>query len=298
MAHPRLKGLFVPVTTPFDPVTGDVAPVSFRENLRRWAAAGIDGFVLFGSNGEGAMLDEAEKAEAVGWARAVAGERPIVAGAGAESTRHVVREARAFADAGADAVIVHPPAYYGEGLAADALRVHYLAIAEASPIPVVVYNIPKYTHVMLEAGLVSELARHENVAGVKESSGDLRRLGEFADGCGDDCAVFVGNGTLLYAALEMGAAGAIIALGLLAPEECARILQWHSDGRAAEAGALQERIAPVHTAIVGKLGVPGVKAALDMLGMAGGPPRPPLAPLRERERGQVAAVLRQAGLLE
>lgn len=291
------RGLLLPVTTPFDPVSGDAAPVSFRDNLRRWVAAGADGFVLFGSTGEGVLVDEEEKVRLVGYARDVAGERVLVGGAGAESTRQVVRLAAAMADAGADYVIVQPPSYYGGTLQPEALREHFEAIADASPVPVILYNIPKYTHVSMEAGLVQELARHENVAGIKDSSADLKRLAEFTEVCSGECAVFVGSGTLLFAALEMGAAGGILGVGLIATGECARILQLHAADRKAEAGRLQEHIAPLHREIVARLGVPGVKAALDLLGYAGGAPRPPLRPLRDREREHIASLLDEAGLI-
>lgn len=293
-----MRGLLVPATTPFDPVTGEVAPVSLRDNLRRWSEAGVDGFVLFGSTGEGVLLEDAEKASAIEFARDVVGERLLVAGAGAEATRQVLRQADAMAAAGADAVIVQPPSYYGAYLSPEALRDHYLRIADRSPLPVIVYHIPKYTHVTMEAGLLEQLTRHENIAGIKDSSGDLKRLAEFTDTCGEQCAVFVGNGALFFAALEMGVAGGILAAALLAPAEFARILQWQGADRAARAGELQERMAPVHRGVVARHGVPGVKTALELLGYAGGPPRPPLAPLRERERREVATILREAGLLQ
>lgn len=297
MPEPELAGLLLPVTTPFDPVTGDTAPVSFRDNLRRWAAQGADGFVLFGSTGEGVLLDEDEKRHLVSFARDVAPELILVAGAGAESTRQVIRMAGAMADAGADAVIVQPPSYYGATLSAEALRDHFQAIADASPVPVILYHIPKYTNVTMEAGLVRELARHDNVAGIKDSSADLKRLAEFTEVCSGACAVFVGSGTLLFAALEMGAAGGILGVGLMATEECARILQLHAADKKPEAGRLQERIAPVHREVVARWGVPGVKVALDLLGYAGGAPRSPLSPLKERDRTQIAATLREAGLI-
>ena len=298
MPESALRGLLLPVTTTFDPVTGDVAPVPFRENLRRWVTAGADGFVLFGSTGEGPLLDEDEKRALVGYARGVAPDKVLVAGTGAESTRQVIRLSHAVADAGADYVIVQPPSYYGETLPPEALRDHFQAIADASPLPVILYNMPKYTHVAMEAGLVRELVRHENVVGIKDSSGDQKRLAEYTEACSGQCAVFVGSGTLLFAALEMGAAGGILGVGLLATEICARILQLHAADKKPEAGRLQERIAPVHREVVARQGVPGVKAALDLLGFMGGAPRSPLKAPRERDREIVASTLREAGLIQ
>lgn len=293
-----LSGLFVPVTTPFDPVTGDVAPVSFRENLRRWLETPINGYVIFGSTGEGALLDEEEKIRLADYARdVVPSMRPLIAGAGAESTRAVIRLCQRFAATGADAVLVHPPSYFGVSLSPADLRDHYIAVADASRVPVVVYHMPKFTHVILEPGLMGELARHENIVGIKDSSGDLKMFADYTDACGDECQLFVGNGALLYAALELGGAGGIMALGLLAPEEYADILTHYREGRLHEAGQIQERLAPAHKKIVGGFGARGVKVGLDLKGWHGGPPRRPLSPLKQKDRATVEQVMRDAGLL-
>jgi 4-hydroxy-2-oxoglutarate aldolase len=292
-----LGGLIVPVTTPFDPVTGDVAPVSFRDNLRRWLQTPVDGIVLFGSTGEGALLDEDEKLRLADYARdVVPPARSLIAGAGAESTRAVVRLAQRFAEAGADAILVHPPAYFGAALAVADLRDHYLAVADESPVPVVVYHIPKYTHVVIEAGLMAELSRHPNIAGIKDSSGDLKRFADYTTACEKGCRLIMGNGAQMYAALELGAAGGILALGLLAPEPYAKLIAHFRAGRIQEAGKLQQRLAPAHKQIVGGFGARGVKAGLDLLGWHGGPPRPPLRPLGEKDRATVARVMQEARL--
>lgn len=297
-SHDWLGGLFVPVTTPFDPVTGDVEPVHFRDNLRRWLQTPVDGYVLFGSTGEGALLDEDEMVRLAEYARDVIPTmRPMVAGAGAESTRAVSRLCKRFAEAGADAVLVHPPAYFGVSLGSGDLRDHYLAVADDSPVPVLVYHIPKFTHITLDAGLVGELSRHPNIAGVKDSSGDLKRFAAYAEACEGSCRLFVGSGALLYAALELGAAGGILALGLLAPEEYGALLGHYRNGQLAEAGRLQERLAPADRQIIGQYGARGVKAGLDLKGWTGGPPRPPLTPLREKDRATVARVMQEAGLV-
>ncbi|MFO7893601.1 MAG: dihydrodipicolinate synthase family protein [Longimicrobiales bacterium] len=293
-----LSGLFVPVTTHFDPVTGDVAPVSFRENLRRWLETPINGYVIFGSTGEGALLDEDEKVRLAGYARdVIPSMRPLVAGAGAESTRAVVRLCQRFADTGADGVLVHPPSYFGVSLTPADLRDHFMTVADASPIPVMVYHMPKFTHVTLDAGLMGELARHENIVGIKDSSGDLRRFADYTEACGDRCRLFMGNGALLYAALELGGAGGIVALGLLAAEEYGEMLTHYRADRLPEAGRIQQRLAPAHKEVVASFGARGVKAGLELKGWHGGPPRPPLSPLKPRDRDAVERVLREAGLL-
>ncbi|MDX1674363.1 MAG: dihydrodipicolinate synthase family protein [Longimicrobiales bacterium] len=293
-----LSGLFVPVTTPFDPVTGDVAPVSFRENLRRWLETPINGYVIFGSTGEGALLEDDEKVRLAAYARDVIPHmRPLVAGAGAESTRAVKRLCQQFGDAGADAVLVHPPSYFGVSLSPGDLRDHFLAVADASPVPVLVYHMPKFTHVTLDAGLMGELARHENIAGIKDSSGDLKRFAEYTEACGDRCRLFMGNGALLYAALELGGAGGIVALGLLAAKPYGELLEHYRAGRLPKAGQIQQRLAPAQKQIVARYGARGVKAGLELQGWHGGPPRPPLSPLSEKERAGVERVMNDAGLL-
>ncbi len=293
-----LSGLFVPVTTHFDPVSGDIAPVTFRENLRRWLETPINGYVILGSTGEAALLDDDEKIRLAEFARdIIPSMRPLVAGAGAESTRAVIRLTKRLGEAGADAVLVHPPSYFGVSLSPGDLRDHYRAIADASPVPVLVYHMPKFTHVSLEAGLLGELSRHENIVGLKDSSGDLKRLAEYTEACDESCSIFVGNGALVYAALELGAAGGIVALGLLAPNEYGELLNHFHAGRLPEAGSIQQRLAPAHREIIGAFGARGVKAGLELKGWHGGPPRPPLTPLREKDRKTVARVMQEAGLV-
>lgn len=294
----ELRGVFAPVTTPFDPVTGEADAVAMRANLRRWLQAPLAGVVLFGSTGEGPLLDQDEKARLTEASRDVVdGGRLLLAGTGAESTRATIRATRAVAQAGADGVLVQPPSYYRPSMTPDALRDHYLAVADASPVPVLLYQVPpRFSTVELSAGLVGELARHPNIAGIKDSHGDLKTLAALVDACGRNARVLVGSGAVLYGALEAGAVGGILAVSLLLPAECAAICQAFADERFAEAGRIQERVAPLHRAVVAELGVTGMKAALDELGMHGGPPRAPLKPLREKERAKVREALEAAGL--
>lgn len=292
------RGLYLPVTSPFDPDSGELDRSAFEANLRRWAAGPADGVVVAGSTGEAPLLDEIEILRLVEWARDVLpGGRPVVAGTGLESTRATVRLCREVARKGADAVLVRPPSYYEGAMTPEAVAAHYEAVAEGSPIPVVLYHIPRYVPVELEPDLVGRLARHENVVGIKDSSGDIRNLGALVEACGDEASVLAGSGTLLYGGLEVGAAGGVLAVALLALDACGGILEAWREGDGEAAGAAQERVGALHRAVVGKLGVPGVKAALDLLGMAGGPVRPPLLPLEARGRERVESALETAGVL-
>lgn len=294
----KIQGVLVPVTTPFDPVSGDLAPVAFRENLRHWLSHELNGVVLFGSTGEGKLLDESEKLQLLEFARdLVPHDRALIVGAGAESTRATIRSLARIGELGADAALVSPPSYFGSGLSPEALADHYRAIADASPVPLLVYHIPKFTHVTMEPGLVGELARHPNIVGLKDSSGDVKRFASYTEAVPAGFRLLVGSGALLYTALELGAAGAIAALGLLAPAECARILHEFRAGNTRNAGALQTRIASAHHQVIARFGARGAKVALDLQGHSGGPPRRPLPPLSDKERRGVEQALKDADLL-
>ena len=293
MSGRRFAGVLAPITTPFDPATGDVAPVRLRENVVRLLGAGLDGVVVAGSTGEAAMLDPDEQRRMVGWVREVLPDgRWLVAGTGAESTRQATALTRAAAAEGADAVLVRPPAYFANATSPATLAGYFRAVADASPVPVLVYNIPKYTHLPLAAGLLQQLAAHANIRGVKDSSGDVRNLAAYRDAV-PGWSVLAGSGSLLCAALELGCDGGILAVACFAARRCADIFAAFRAGDRARAGALQERLVPLDKQIVAKHGPAGVKAAMDAVaeGLYGGPVRAPLAPLSEADRAQVAQLV-------
>lgn len=294
-----LSGVLIPTATPFDPVTGEVDLVGLRQNLRRWLESDVRGVVIAGSTGEAVLLDEHERQALVEGARdVVPSDRLLVVGTGAESTRTTIRLGQAAAEAGADAVLVQPPAYYKAAMTPGVLRDHYRKVADASPVPVVVYQVPlRFSTLDFPTGLVAELSRHENVVGIKDSRGDLQLVGELVSQCVEGFQVLVGSGSKLYGSLEVGAVGGVLGVANLAPAEAAALHRAFAEGRTREAGRLQERIGPVHNTVVAGFGVPGVKAGLDLLGYRGGPPRPPLPPLSEGQRAEVQGALEAAGLL-
>ena len=295
-----LSGATLPVTTPFDPVTGDLDVVAFRANLRSWFQHPIAGVLIAGSTGESVFLDEAERGVLLEAAADVVPEdRLVIMGTGGESTRGTVRLTKQAADVGADTVLVSPPAYYKGAMSPEVLARHYKAVADASPVPVLVYQVPlRLSTLDLPTGLVAELSKHPNIVGIKDSRGKLDLVGELVTQCQSDFQVLVGNGALLYAALETGAVGGIVAVGLMAAAEAAEVAVAFQEGRTADSGRVQERIVAVHKEVVGGMGVPGVKAALDLLGLHGGLPRPPLAPLPEGRLGELRKILDKAGLME
>ena len=289
---PAPAGIFPPLTTPFDPATGDVAPVQFGQNIARLLAQGVDGVVVSGSTGESPLLDPDEQQHLVGLAReALSDGKWLIAGTGAESTRHTIALSKAAAAAGADAVLVRPPSYFSAGATLETLAIHFRAVADASPVPVLIYNIPKYTHLSLAPALLQQLASHERIIGVKDSSGDPKNLAAYREAV-PQWSVLVGSASLLVTALERGCQGGVVGVACYAPSLCVQLVREFEQGHRAAAGQLQERITPLDKEIVGKLGPAGVKAAMDAVGLYGGPVRPPLAPLSVADRERVSALVR------
>lgn len=290
----RPRGLFVPITTPFDPQTGEIAPVALRDNARAILEAGADGIVAAGSTGEAALLSEQEYRQVLAWLREVVpDDRWLVAGAGRESTRATIAACAVAAEEGADAVLVRPPSYYGSTLSPQALAEHFRTVADQSPIPVLLYNIPKYTHLTLPEALFAALAGHQNVLGAKDSSGDLKLFAAYR-AAAPQWALLVGSGSRYYAALELGAAGGILAVACYAAPVARRVGEAFAAGDRASAGAAQEVLTPLNKEVVERFGVPGVKAAMDAAGLVGGPVRPPLADLPEAERARIAELVSRA----
>jgi 4-hydroxy-2-oxoglutarate aldolase len=287
-----LQGIFAPVVTPFRPGSEDLDLDGFRANGRAHLADGLAGLVVAGSTGEAALLDEAERTALVAAAREVApSDRLVIAGTGAESTRQCLTRCRAARDAGADAVLVVAPHYYANAMTLAALRAHYQRVADASPLPVILYNIPKYMHFALPAELVAELAAHPNVVGIKDSSGDAAMLAGFLAAQSETFTVLTGSGAGLHAALQAGARGGILAVSLFAGPTALAVAGAHAAGDAAAAAAGQAILTPLAQVIVAKLGVPGVKHAMERVGRVGGSPRLPLLPLDAAGRAEVDALL-------
>lgn len=262
-----------------------------RHNVTRLMSAGLDGVVVAGSTGESALLDPDEQRRMVAWVREVLPDRRwLVAGTGAESTRQAIGLTCAAAAEGADAVLVRPPGYFASAVSPMSLADYYRAVADASPVPVLVYNIPKYTHVAVAPGLLEQLASHRNIVGVKDSSGDAKHLAAYRDAA-REWSVFVGSGSLLYQALELGCDGGILAVACFAASLAAQVYAAFRAGDRAGAGALQERLGPLDKEVVGRLGPAGVKAAMDATGLYGGPVRPPLAPVAQADRERIAKLV-------
>lgn len=291
-----LRGVFAPVTTPFG-ADGELDRAGFEHNLRAHMEAGLEGVVVCGSTGEAPLLDAFERERLIEWARPhVGGDRLLIAGVGTESTRTTLEFAERGAERGVDAVLVVAPHYFGSGMTQDALRAHFLRVADGSPVPVVLYNIPKYMHFRYSQALVQELARHENIIGIKDSSGDRASMAEYLAAQSDAFTVLTGNGQFWATALQMGARGGVLAVSLFAPDLTRSVWDAVARGDSVAAESLQSRLTPLAKVIVGDLGVAGVKAAEDLVGVRGGPPRSPLLPLSRADADRVRQLLTEAEL--
>jgi 4-hydroxy-2-oxoglutarate aldolase len=280
----RFAGVFTPIVTPFRQ-DDTIDEAGLRANVARWMHTPLTGLVVLGSNGEAPQLDDEEADRVVSIVReAVPRGRPLIAGTGRESTKATIAAARRAASVGVDAVLVRTPSFFKSQMTTDVFVRHYTAVADASPVPVLLYNVSMFTGVNLAPDAVERLSAHPNIAGMKESGSDIGQISEYVQSAlrrepeGKSFVVLAGSATTLFHALCAGCDGAILALAALLPNETVRMWTFVRDGRLDEARALQQRLMPLARSVGGAYGVPGLKAALDLLGFAGGPPRPPLRP--------------------
>jgi 4-hydroxy-2-oxoglutarate aldolase len=273
-----LAGILPPVATPF--VDDEVDLSAMRANVERWMGTGIRGLLLLGTNGEAPFVRDDEAVRLVATAReATPPDRLLLVGTGRQATRDTIALTRQVARAGADAVVVLTPSVYRAQLSAGALVAHYRAVADASPVPVVLYNMPQATGVTLAPPIVQELASHANIAGIKESSGDVAVVADLVARAPREFPVVVGGAPTLYASLLVGATGGIIAIANVVPDLCVRLYELARERRHDEALALQRLLTPLAAAVTTGYGVAGLKAAMALAGFRPGQPRRPLPPL-------------------
>lgn len=292
-----LSGLYPPVPT-FFTNTGALDLDGLRAMLVRLQAEPLRGFVLGGSNGEFTSLTIEERRTVVRTARAVvARDRWLIAGSGLESTAGTIELTRALAADGADAALVVTPGYFKARMTTAALVAHFTAVADASPIPVILYSVPANTGVDLPAEAVVTLSRHTNIIGLKDSGGDITKFGRMALECRPGFQLLAGSAGFLLPALVVGGCGGIMALANIAPRPLRAIMDLLASGDLPAARAVQLRLIPANAAVTARYGVAGLKAALELLGHTGGLPRPPLLPLTSDERQELRGILVRAELL-
>jgi 4-hydroxy-2-oxoglutarate aldolase len=296
--HLDIRGIYPPVPTFFDEGE-DLDLATLREHIERLMSKGIANFVALGSNGEAVHLEPDERRAVVRTVRAAAGpDAQVLAGAGGLSTRETIALCRLAAEEGADVALVLPPHHYRSAMTPPALRAHYQAVADASSIPVMLYNMPgNSAGIDLDAETVLALSLHPNIIGLKDSSGNVAKIAEVVAGARPDFVVLAGSAGFLLPALVVGVRGAIAALANIAPRECLRLMRLYEEGNLDEARALQGRLVAPNTAVTAGYGVPGLKAALQFVAHYGGEPRRPLVPLGQGERVRLRSILAEADLL-
>jgi len=282
------------MVTPFDE-NGAVRYDAFERNIEKYLEAGIEGYLVLGSNGESVYLEHTEKLKLIEAARKrVPSSRTLLAGTGVESTQATIALTKEAADRGVDAVLVKNPFYFKPQMTSDVYLAHYTAVADASPVPVIVYNVPVFTGVSLPSKLVIELSKHPNILGMKDSSGDVKSISEVVwNTDGSRFQVMAGAAATLFPAMTAGARGGIIAIACAAPKQALALYLAFASGDYGKAGAIQRIIAPAAGAVTQSNGIPGLKSAMELQGFEAGLPRRPLLPLKQDQREELAQVFRR-----
>jgi 4-hydroxy-2-oxoglutarate aldolase len=291
-----LSGIFPALVTPFQ--RGKLSLSGLKSNIKKLNRFDFTGYVVLGSTGEGILMDEREGLRAIETVRAAAAPGKIViAGTGSESSSGTIDFSNKAAQAGADYSLVVTPFYYKAQMTAAALETYYREVAEKSKIPIIMYTVPKFTGLELPLQTIAAMATHPNVIGLKDSSGNVSAISETLKACPPEFCLFQGHGSLLFSALQLGAKGGILALSNMAPGETVEIYKLFQAGDYEKAKEMHFRLLPVNQKIVGGYGVPGIKCAAEMLGYAGGDPRPPLRPVSQEAKDLIRQILKDGGLL-
>jgi len=287
----NLHGIFPPLTTPFA-TDGTIAPAKLRENIARYNRLGLTGYVFNGSTGESVLLrwDEIYRL----WEAAKESTAPgkiLIAGTGAESTAETIEHTNRAASLGFNAALVRTPHFYKPQMKLDALSEFYLRVADAAHIPVLVYSVPIFTNLQVDAHLIARVAQHPNIVGMKDSSGDVEGVRKIIAAAPKGFQTLVGSASTVFESLEVGACGAILALANAFPELCVEIYDASRSGDSEGAHSLAQQLLAPAKILGPQYGIPGLKYALDRLGYYGGPPRPPLLALSEAAKLEIDVML-------
>lgn len=287
----------VPATSSFT-ASGEIDSAAFQRNLDAHLSFGMDGVLVGGSSGESALLENDDRRQLLALARErVPQDKWLIAGIGSESTRLTIQRANDARDAGANAVLVISPHYFLKRMSESALLAHFRAVADASPLPVLLYNMPAYSHIVLSPAFVHEMAQHGNVIGMKDSAGNIPVLQQYLEAQNEQFKVLTGSGGTVVPALAAGASGAILAIALYAGPAVRKMVDLFRAGDRDAAASLQGTLTPLAMDIAGAMGPAGIKAAMDLVGLSGGPTRSPLLPVSAEELATIRTRLAGAGLL-
>jgi len=282
----NLSGVYPPITTTFK-LCEDIAWKELAGNLEIYEKINFKGYVVQGSNGEYVLLSKQERIDMVDYVRKRT-KKLILAGSACEGTRETVDLTSKMADVGADAALVATPCFFKNRMNYTAMMKHYECIAEKSPIPVILYNVPSNTGVEFPLDAIIELAKHPNVIGFKDSGGNITNIGHILQETrSQDFQVLAGSASFLMASLQLGAVGGICALANVLGDKCVQLYQLTVDNQLEEARNLQLSLIAPNQVVTRKYNVPALKYAMDLLGYYGGPCRLPLTDITPAEKEDV-----------
>jgi 4-hydroxy-2-oxoglutarate aldolase len=291
----NLSGVFPALTAPFS-ADGSVSVEDIKHNITKYNSTGLAGYVAIGSTGESVLLSRKEvDTILVAVKESAAPGMRLIAGTGAESTAETIDRTKRAAELGYHVALVKTPYYYKPMYKPETFIAHYRRVADASPIPVLLYSVPQFTGVALEALEVGVLAQHPNIIGIKESSGNVQRAAEMLAAAPSSFQLLVGSASMMFPSMVLGAVGSILALASALPELCVALFEAARKGDLEAARALQATILPASKLIVSQNGIPGVKYAMDQAGYRGGIPRQPLLPLHEEQRVAIRELMAKVG---
>ncbi len=294
----KLNGIFPPLPSSFDS-NEDLSTKKMCNNIRILCRYEITGVLILGSNGELINLSEKEKLEVYENTRvAIPSDRIMLAGTGGQSTRETIRLTKAAANSGADAALVLNPSYYRGLMTKEALTAHYHSVADASDIPIIVYNMPANSGLDMNADTIISISMHDNIIGMKDSGGNIVKMGDIRNRVKPEFQILAGSASFLLPALSVGASGGILALANIAPEQCLSILKAFNSGDMDAAKISQLKIIEANTAITARWGVPALKYAMDYLGLYGGEARRPIMPINSEIKDKLIDILHTSGIEE
>ena len=291
-----LKGIYTPLTTPF--VRDVVAYNKLIENLKKYNQKALAGYVVLGSNGESVYLTKEEKLKLIGTVREHSNNKVLIAGTGLESIKETIDLTKEASKNGADYALIVTPSFYKAGMNHRAFLDYYTTVADSVSIPLIIYNVTKFTNVNIDIETIAKLSEHPNIAGIKNSSENIAEINATIYNTPNDFNVLVGTGSVLLYGLISGAVGGILALANIAPSECVKIFNLFNEGKLNEAEKIQSRMNAVNKAITATYGIAGLKASMGLLGYFGGQPRKPLQPLTSAKMKKLKPILLKAKLLK
>jgi 4-hydroxy-2-oxoglutarate aldolase len=285
------SGIFPPLTTPFA-ADGSLSLSDLKHNILLYNKTDLAGFVALGSTGEAVLLTHAEMEGVLLTVKEnAAPEKKLIAGCGAESTAETILRVQRAAEIGYAAALVKTPYYYRAYYKSAAQIAHFRRVADASPIPIMLYSVPIFTGVALDPADVAALSEHPNIIGIKDSSGNITALAEMLASTPPAFQILVGAASTVLPSLAIGARGAILALACALPEKCAALHKLYRAGQFERAGELQTILVRASKIMMSEMGIAGVKFAMDQRGYRGGDPRLPLLPLDEAQKKRLLDVM-------